>query len=116
VKKTVNPRSLKNLRKWQKGESGNPGGRPRKPITEALLSLLAEVNTRDHQKRTFAELIATAQVRKALKGNTMAAKEIADRTEGKAGQRLEMTFDTPTDFDIRVRFVDSDAEGGVPSP
>ena len=26
----MNPRSLKNLRPWQKGESGNPGGRPRK--------------------------------------------------------------------------------------
>jgi hypothetical protein len=35
VKRTMNPRSLKNFRPWQKGESGNPGGRPRKPISDA---------------------------------------------------------------------------------
>jgi hypothetical protein len=33
----MNPRSLKNLRSWKKGQSGNPGGRPKKkPVLEAL--------------------------------------------------------------------------------
>jgi hypothetical protein len=43
VKKTMNPHSLKNLRSWKKGESGNPGGRPkRKPMVEALHEAITE--------------------------------------------------------------------------
>jgi hypothetical protein len=107
----INSRSLKNLRNWHKGASGDPGGRPRKPITEALHAQLAQIKKGDRQKRTFAQLIADAQIKKALKGNTMAAKEVADRVEGKAGQRLELELDTPTDFEIMVRFVESDGQG-----
>jgi len=107
-KKTPNPRSLKNLREpWEKGQSGNPSGRPKRPITEAMLAMLHQVS-KGHNK-TFAQLIAEGQIRQAVKGSTMAAKEIADRTEGKARQAVDVTVETPLEFNIEVHFVDSDS-------
>ena len=47
------------------------------PITDALRAQLSNVKKGDQQKRTFAEFIADAQIKKAMKGNTMAAKEVA---------------------------------------
>jgi hypothetical protein len=38
-------------------------------------------------------LIAEAQIRTAARGNVPAARELADRTEGKASQYLEITGD-----------------------
>ena len=54
-----------------------------------------------------------AQIREALKGNTAAAREIADRVEGKAGQAIEFNLEAAPDlnFEVTVNFVDSD--GGV---
>ena len=43
----------------------------------------------DQEGRTWAELIAEAQVRDAVRGNVQAAREIADRTEGRARQAIE---------------------------
>src|SRR5215472_3784230 len=106
--KKVNPRSLKNLRPFQPGQSGNPGGRPRRPLTDAYQAQLARVNDLDRQKRTYAEMIAAAQIKKALKGNTMAAKEITDRVEGRARQAVEVTLETPSEFHVQVNFVDVD--------
>jgi uncharacterized protein DUF5681 len=110
-KRTPNPKSLKNLRQpWKKGESGNPCGRPKRPLTDAYNAQLAAVKKSDKQKRTYAELIAAAQIKKALTGNTMAAKEIADRTEGKARQALdvEAALETPQEFHVDVHFVGPD--------
>src|SRR5437660_9838605 len=109
----MNPKSLKNLRSWQKGESGNPGGRPKRLLTEAYQAQLSRTKKRDRQRRTYAELIADAQIRKALKGNTMAAREIADRVEGKAGQAIELSVETPSKLNVRVHFVESDGNGGM---
>jgi len=38
----------------------------------------------------------------------VAAKEIADRTEGKARQAVDVTVETPLEFHIEVHFVDAD--------
>jgi predicted transcriptional regulator len=46
----------------------------------------------DTQERTFAEVIAQSLVRAAATGNILAAKEIADRTEGKPKQAVDMTM------------------------
>ena len=108
-KRTPNPRSLKNLRApWKPGESGNPGGCPRRALTEAYEAQLRRVKKGDKQKRTFAELIADAHIRKAMKGNTMAAKEVADRVEGKSRERLDVAVEVPLEFNVTVNFVDTD--------
>jgi hypothetical protein len=66
------------------------------------------------KKRTYAELLALAQFRKALKGNTMAAKEVTDRLEGKAREAEELTGpEGPELCNPKVVFVPSDmATGG----
>lgn len=45
----------------------------------------------DAEGRTWAELIAEGQIRVAARGNVQAARELADRTEGKVSQHLEVT-------------------------
>ena len=75
---------------WKKGESGNPGGRPKsKTLSDAYRNKLEERVPNDPEGRTWAELIAEAQVRDAVRGNVQAAREIADRTEGRARQAIE---------------------------
>ena len=66
--------------------SGNPGGRPRKPITEAYADMADQKYPGDPEGRTYAQLIAEGQCKAAIKGRTEAAREIADRLEGKAVQ------------------------------
>lgn len=78
---------------WKPGQSGNPGGRPKKkPLTEAYGRILkrrvpAEVvrklGLRGHP--TYAEMIALSLAREAVKGKVQAAAELADRVEGRIG-------------------------------
>jgi len=100
---------IENLRPpWKKGESGNPNGRPkRKPITQAyeavinqrLPAHLREIKLGRHtlelpEGATFADLIALGQAAAAIKGNTAAAEEIANRLEGKVAMELDVVAGT----------------------
>jgi len=95
---------------WKKGQSGNPGGRPKKTaITDAFRAVLERSVPNDPQKRTYAELIAEATARQAIRGNVQAVREIADRTEGKARQAIEieltplaMAFDKMTAAELEA--------------
>lgn len=83
--------------RWKKGQSGNPSGRPKsKTLSNAYRNKLEEEVPNDPERRTWAELIAEAQVRDAVRGNVQAAREIADRTEGKARQSIEFEDKTLT--------------------
>jgi len=64
----------------------NPRGRGPRPITEAYAKLAHKKVPGDPKGRTYAELIAEGQYTAASKGKTDAAREIADRLEGKAAQ------------------------------
>ncbi len=70
--------------RWKKGQSGNPGGRRRNRITEAIREQLTVVIDKE-SGMTVAEAIANAVIREALSGKRQlqAANEIMDRTEGK---------------------------------
>lgn len=83
------------LHPYPKGVSGNPGGRPKsRCITEAynrVLELPAE-KLKTFGPKTVADALALAQVRAACRGKnpkTDAAREIADRVEGKAATAEE---------------------------
>jgi hypothetical protein len=89
----INPRSLENLKPFQKGESGNPAGRPKSTtLSEALRVELARLNPKAKDEQTYAETIAKLMVKAAAtgKGSIRAAQEIADRTEGKPRQSVDM--------------------------
>jgi hypothetical protein len=79
--------------KYQKGQSGNPKGRPRRAFSYAaeLRGRLAEVDLRDKAQRTHGEMIVAKVVELAKKGSIRAMTEIVDRTEGKALQRMDLT-------------------------
>lgn len=85
--------------RWQKGESGNPAGRP-KGIPNAktryrrlleLTSKKANPVTGEMEEFTQLELMDIAIFNKALKGDMVAYKEIMDRLEGKSQQSVDHT-------------------------
>src|SRR5580658_5993069 len=105
------PENLKPYR-WQKGQpSPNPGGRPKKaPISEAYEHHVTEPLPDEIRRRfrlrkgaTWANAIAVKQIHAALRGNTVAAKEIADRIEGRV--RLPVEVETPEGSGFRIEVV-----------
>ncbi|MDG2188517.1 MAG: DUF5681 domain-containing protein [Candidatus Marinimicrobia bacterium] len=82
----------KNLKPFEKGVSGNPGGRPKwKQVTEIMKS---ETNTA--KLETMIDKVFDL----ALEGNMRAVEFIADRLEGKVAQRVELS--TKSDQPIKV--------------
>jgi HPt (histidine-containing phosphotransfer) domain-containing protein len=76
--------------RFPKGISGNPSGRPKLTrLTDALRQQLAEINP-DAPEETVAEEIARALISEAKTGNVQAIREIADRTEGKPKQAIDL--------------------------
>jgi hypothetical protein len=82
--------------RWKKGESGNPGGRPkRRIVSSAIERLLYQRIPPDHalvravpelKGKTWAEALAYGLVLEGVKGGTPAAREIMDRLEGPVRQ------------------------------
>lgn len=87
---------VENLKPWPKGVSGNPGGRPKvKALSHAYRAHLEQVVPTDPEGRTYAEVIAAMLAKKAVEGDVAAARELADRTEGRAPQSV--TLEKPED-------------------
>jgi hypothetical protein len=90
----------KNLKPaWEKGQSGNPSGKP-KGIPNAatryqrllkLVTKAANPVTGEMEDYTQAELMDMRIMSKALKGDLAAYKEIVDRLEGRAKQAMDLT-------------------------
>jgi Family of unknown function (DUF5681) len=81
------------------GQSGNPGGRPKKrPISERYLTV-AELPVDEKLRKklglpigaTYADAGVVAQYNAMIRGNPSAAREIREAIEGKATHRLELT-------------------------
>lgn len=80
---------------WEKGQSGNPNGRPRtRVMAEALsLALKREAADSDGKLTRKLNLIADKLVNLALEGDMQAIKEINDRMDGKAFQSVAIGGD-----------------------
>jgi Family of unknown function (DUF5681) len=90
--------------KWKPGQSGNPGGRPKKkPLTDELEKIL---NTISHDKagKTYATRLVEAAVRRAIKKSDFALKEIWERTEGKVPQAVTGGNGGPVQFQVAVLY------------
>ena len=77
--------------RFKPGQSGNPGGRPKKPVTAALESELNNLVPGDSEKRTWLQLMVQGAIKKAVKGDMKAFAEIIDRLEGKSMQAHELS-------------------------
>lgn len=87
----MHPNSLKNLKSFKKGQSGNPKGRPVKALT--LTSLLKEeiekIPAGEKEGRTWRELLVLAWLTGSLK-NPFLFKEMLDRLEGKVAVPVQI--------------------------
>lgn len=76
--------------RFPKGQSGNEKGRPKLTrLTESLREQIAAINP-DAPEQTIAEQIAQTLIRLAIAGDVQAIREIADRTEGKPKQAIDL--------------------------
>jgi hypothetical protein len=109
--------------RWKKGESGNPGGRPKRlPITDEYRNLadqpLPEKLRARIQKKFGVKLSedatwsSTVSLRlflqaigeKPERGAARSAKEIREATEGKALQRIELMPNVKTVYQILIKY------------
>jgi Family of unknown function (DUF5681) len=93
MQRRIHENSLANLNRFQPGQSGNPGGRPRgvprlSNCYERLLKMSVE-ELQQFRPQNTAEAMALRQVSAAIYAWDALphVKEITDRTEGKAIQR-----------------------------
>src|SRR6187402_1897710 len=85
---------------FSKGQSGNPGGRPKraKLFENELLAALKEADE-DGEK---LQKVARALVQKAIDGDVAAMREIADRIDGKVPQALNHGTDPDSPIEPMV--------------
>jgi hypothetical protein len=95
--------------KFQKGQSGNPKGRPKdvpnsKTILKRFLALEEKITnpvSGELESMSILEQIYLRQIAKARKGDLAAMREVLDRYEGKAAQ----TILTPGQLDVEFKVV-----------
>jgi hypothetical protein len=76
--------------RFKPGATGNPKGRPKLTLlSEAIRAQLA-VTVPDGDEKTYAEVIAEKLCTEAAAGNVHAARELADRSEGKPRQAVDV--------------------------
>ena len=88
---------------FKKGQSGNPGGRPKsKILSEAYKKILETPISKSKDAKTYAEVIAEALAKAARKGGVQSASEMADRTEGKPRQAYEVKLSIFDELSERI--------------
>ncbi len=92
---------VENLKAWPKGTSGNPGGRPKKKAITEELERLLEQEAPNANGQTWAAVIAETLVKLARQGDVKAAREVADRTEGRTVQSLNVSAETQLTLEER---------------
>jgi hypothetical protein len=120
MKKTVNPKSLKNLKPFKSGDewNGNAGGRPKKrPITDEYYAraekplpekLRKQINREAGEEvllegATWAQANALKRFIQTLEmDGHRSAKEIREAIEGKAPERLEISGPERKEITIRI--------------
>ena len=86
--------------RWKKGQSGNPGGRPK---GESITARLRRVLEGEHNGRVLLDLLAERIAKEALSGKLAFVKEVLDRLDGPVNQKREA--DGPSEVRIIVEDV-----------
>ena len=102
-------------KRWKKGTSGNPRGRPKKQdnLTSLLKDEIAKICPADREKRTWKELVVRATLQLAMKGNATALKEVWERLDGKTLQTERLQFGGPDGKQVALKIVYVDQEDGA---
>jgi len=101
---------IDNLVHFEKGQSGNPNGRPKgvQNSKTRLLRLLELVQKRrnpitgEEKDFTVLELMDMQMISKALKGDQRAYEAVVDRLEGKPKQTTDITADIKGNVQITI--------------
>ncbi len=103
-----------NLKPFVKGQSGNPGGRPKGPsLTRLLREALAKTEIRKKdgssmrlpEGQTVLDLVATIVLQQALGGDVRIIKEIWDRLDGRVPAKVDAAVhhSSPTDLVVLLK-------------
>lgn len=84
----IHPIQRNSLRMWQKGESGNPNGRPKGSGVSQVLRDRADMMADDGDTRPLRERMADVIIDGALSGDVRFVQLFLDRTEGKVADRI----------------------------
>lgn len=81
--------------RWQPGESGNPGGRPKDPgITKGQIEMLDEICPYDTKGRTWRAFLIDKGLLQAS-ASPKALEDLKDRLEGKVPDTHKIESDIP---------------------
>jgi hypothetical protein len=83
---------------FQKGQSGNPGGRPK---NESVTATIRRMLQGEHNGRPIQDILVERMIKEALSGKYPFLRELLDRAEGRPNQKVEVTGETPMVY-IRV--------------
>lgn len=76
------------MSQWEKGVSGNPGGRPKLKRWREAIEKALSTNPSGEPNLELLEAVSTALVIAAKAGDMQAIKEIGDRIDGRVPQGL----------------------------
>jgi len=79
-----------NLKHFQKGQSGNPKGRPKSALRD-IKDVLKDLLSQEKNGTQLIDGLMSVVVNKALKGDLKAVEMLLSYTFGKATQRTEIT-------------------------
>ncbi len=96
---------------FQKGQSGNPKGRPKKGMSwsDVLKEMADEEIEGDANVKTKMQIIASRLWKKANEGDLKAIEMLMDRIDGKAKQSVDHTTNGES-MNLTISFVKSDEE------
>jgi proline racemase len=86
--------------RWQKGQSGNPGGKPRSHPADRVLTDALRIEVMSEPRK--ARRIARKLLQMAEDGDIRAATLIFERLEGKAPNAPEEIAEAPVTIEERV--------------